>query len=336
MIWLSWRQFRIQAVTVYAAVAAFAVALAITGPRLFDLQRSGLNVFDQLTRIDRNLYDAGLVLMAVAPAIIGAFWGSPMVARELETGTHRLAWTQSVTRTRWLATKLGIAILATAAAMGVLALAVTWWAEPIDGATSETRGGIPARLTPVAFAMRGVVPVGYAVFALALGVAVGAVLRRTVPAMAVTLALFTLVQLAVPAWVRPHLLPPTQETVTITEENFDGLGIKPDGTAQLTMSTGSPDDWILSNRTVDASGQAVNPLPLLTDCVPPRPLTEPTQRLPLGTCFERLTDAGYRQQLTYHPASRFWPLQWTETALFLALSGLLAWFCFWWTRRRLA
>jgi len=52
----------------------------------------------------------GLVVLVV-PALIGVFWGAPLIARELETGTFRLAWTQSVTRTRWLAVKLGVVVL---------------------------------------------------------------------------------------------------------------------------------------------------------------------------------------------------------------------------------
>jgi len=337
MIWLTWRQFRAQAATVYAAVAVFAVVLAITGPRLLDLDRAGANVFDQLTRIDRNLYYAGLVVMAVTPAVIGAFWGAPMVARELETGTHRLAWNQSITRTRWLATKLAITTLATITAVGVLALAVSWWAGPLDGASSTTRGGLPSRLTPVAFAMRGIAPVGYAVFALALGVTVGILLRRTVPAMALTLAAFTLAQIAMPLWVRPHLLPPTQQTVTITETNFAGIGISgPDTVTRLTVTTGNRDDWVLSNQTVDASGQVITALPSwMADCVPPPGPAGTGRASALQPCLARLTDLGYRQRLVYQPADRFWPLQWAETTLFLALSALLTWFCFWWTRHRL-
>ena len=116
MIWLTWRQFRAQAAAVYVAVAAFAVVLAITGPRLLRLSRAYPDsVFDQLTRTDQHFYNAGLVALALAPAIVGAFWGAPMVARELESGTHRLVWNQTVTRTRWLATKLGVTVLAAVA-----------------------------------------------------------------------------------------------------------------------------------------------------------------------------------------------------------------------------
>jgi hypothetical protein len=341
MIWLTWRQFRAQASAVYAAVAAVAVVLAITGPRLADLARQNATVYDVLTATDRNLFAAGIVVLALAPAVIGAFWGAPLVARELEAGTHRLVWNQSVTRTRWLATKLGITTLAAAAAAGALTLAISWWSEPLDGAQSSTRGGLPARMTPVAFAMRGIAPVGYTVFAVVLGVTVGAVLRRSVPAMAVTLALFTFVQIAVPLWVRPHLVPAVQETLTFSRSNLDGILLRESGDLRITLTTGSPGDWVLSNQTVDASG-APSALPSwVHDCLPGPPgaaadgRTQAVQPPDISACFARLNAEGYRQRIVYQPADHFWRLQWAETALFLAVSGLLAGCCFWWTRRRL-
>ena len=101
MIWLTWRQLRVQAAAVVVGVTAMAVVLAITGPRLAELAKAGVDdVFDKLTSTDVTLFWAGLIVVAAVPALVGAFWGAPMVARELEAGTHRLAWTQSVTRTR--------------------------------------------------------------------------------------------------------------------------------------------------------------------------------------------------------------------------------------------
>jgi hypothetical protein len=340
MTWLSWRQFRAQAVAVAVAVAAYAVVLAVTGRRLADLTG---NVFDQLTSADRGLYWAGVIVLAVAPAILGAFWGAPLVARELETGTHRLAWSQSVTRTRWLATKLGLTAAAAAAVMGVLTVAVGWWSAHLDGATSETHGSLPARLTPVVFGMRGLTPVGYGIFAVTLGVAVGVLLRRSVAAMAVTLAVFAFVQIAVPVWVRPHLIPPVTQTVTIGVGTLDGIGQRGNGadpTTVLTVRTVDRGDWVLANETLDAGGRAVASLPSwFGDCLPP-PSADRTRTAvgkdPLAACLARLDAEGYRQRLVYQPADRFWPLQWAETGLFLGLSALLAWFSFWWVRRRLS
>jgi ABC-type transport system involved in multi-copper enzyme maturation permease subunit len=343
MIWLTWRQFRTQAGVVYVAVAAAGVFLAITGQRLIDLARIDANVYDRLTKTDTNLFFAGIVVMALVPAVIGAFWGAPLVARELEAGTHRLVWNQTVTRTRWLATKLGVTALAAAAAVGGLSLAVSWWSKPIDGALSSTHGGLPSRLTPVTFAMRGIAPVGYTVFALVLGIALGIILRRSLPAMALTLAIFTFVQIAMPLWVRPHLVAPVHRSITITTATFDGIAADSSGRpTQISVTTGDPGDWVLSNETVDATGRVAALPTWLAGCLPqpPSPSSSGGQvtatRASIEACFARLTDEGYRQRVIYEPANRFWPLQWAETALFLALSGLLTWFCFWWTRHRLS
>jgi hypothetical protein len=343
MIWLTWRQFRVQAAAVYTAVAAVAVLLAITGPRLVDLAKLDGSIFDRLTATDQNLFFAGVIVLAVAPAIIGAFWGAPMVARELESGTHRLVWNQSVTRTRWLATKLGVTTLAAAVAVGALTLGISWWAEPIDGARSSTHGSLPGHMTPVTFAMRGIVPVGYAVFAVVLGVALGIVIRRSLPAMAVTLAVFAFVQIAIPLWVRPHLVPPIQQDIVLSMESMDGIGSSGPGTPlMLSANTGTPGDWILSNETVDATGKVAAVPAWFSDCLPPPPGAGQPDRAQVGqpanlaTCFTRLTDEGYRQRVVYQPEGHFWRLQWTETALYLAVSGLLTGFCFWWTRKRLS
>ncbi|MEP6761846.1 MAG: ABC transporter permease subunit [Sporichthyaceae bacterium] len=346
MIWLTWRQLRIQAAAVYALVAAAAVTLAITGPRLADLAKLDGSIFDRLTQADRNFFFTGVIAVAVAPAVIGIFWGAPMVARELEAGTHRLVWNQSVTRTRWLATKLGVTALAAAVAVGALTLAVSWWSKPIDGALSDTNGSLPARMTPVTFAMRGITPISYAVFALVLGVAIGLVVRRPVPAMAITLVVFIFVQIAVPLWVRPHLVPTAEQTVTFNRERLDGISINDNGPSspmRITVNTGGPGNWVLSNQTVDATGRPTALPAWMSDCLPPPPGPGEADRAvvtqagvdPIEACFTRLNAEGYRQRVVYQPAKHFWPLQWAETGMFLAFSGLLAWFCFWWTRRRL-
>jgi ABC-2 family transporter protein len=338
MIWLSWRQLRTQAAVAAAGVVLAAIVLAITGPHLADLTP---NVFDQLTQADRTLYFGGIVVVALAPALLGAFWGAPLVARELEAGTHRLVWSQSVTRRRWLATRLGLTGLAAAAAMGVLSFGVTWWSSPLDGALSDTHGSLPSRLTPVSFAMRGIAPVAYGVFAVALGVALGLVLRRSLPAMAATLAVFAFVQIAMPLWVRPHVVPPVTRIEAISMDNFDGIQLRGEGPNPVTLFTArvvDPGDWVLSNRTLDASGQPVATLPAwFAQCLPPPsadgPATQADGKGGLPACLSRLDAEGYRQQLVYQPASRFWALQWVETGVFLALSALLGWFAFYRLRR---
>jgi hypothetical protein len=345
MTWLTWRQLRASAAAVYAAVLAAAIVLAVTGPRVADKASLPGSLFDHLTRVERDLFYGGVVVLALAPAVIGAFWGAPLVARELEAGTHRLVWNQSVTRNRWLATKLGISAAVAAIAMGALTLAITWWSDPVDGALSATHGSLPSRLTPVAFAMRGLVPVGYVVFALVLGATFGLLLRRSVPAMAATLAVYTFVQIAMPLWVRPHLVPPVTKTVAFSMDRLDGIEGDPGGVhAKITLTSGSSGAWVLSNRTVDKAGHYAALPTWMVDCiVPPGPprvssgtsesVAEAGDRDAMAQCFDRLNAEGYRQRLVYQPASHFWPLQFAETGFFLVLSGLLGWLCFWRIRR---
>jgi ABC-type transport system involved in multi-copper enzyme maturation permease subunit len=342
MTWLTWRQLRVPAAAVYVAVAGFAAVLLITGPRLRAIVASGANLFDSLTGRDQTLFYAGIIVIAVAPAVLGAFWGAPLVARELENGTHRLVWNQSVTRTRWLATKLGLTTLGAASAVGLLTWAISWWSDPMDGAASQTRGSFPTRLTPVSFAMRGLVPVGYVVFAVVLGATLGIILRRSLPAMAITLALFAFVQVAVPLWVRPHLIAPVTTNLAFSGKTLDSISGDPIGGA-VTIELHTPDrgDWVLTNQTLNAAGQASALPAWFGDCLPPPPTAARTSERAqvagdMDACLDRLNTEGYRQRLVYQPADRFWPLQFAETGLFLAVSGLLAGLCFWWTRKRLS
>jgi hypothetical protein len=338
MTWLTWRHLRAQATAVYAAVLAAAVVLAITGPRLTRLGKGSTSLFDQLTKSDRNLYYAGIVVLAIAPAVIGAFWGAPLVARELEAGTHRLVWNQSVTRARWLATKLALTTLCAAMAVGVLSLAISWWSAPLDGATGSQRGSLPSRLTPIAFGMRGLAPVAYTVLAVSLGIALGVLLRRTLPAMALTLAIMTFVQIAVPLWVRPHLLPPTTHTVLLSRSTLDSIRADgPGAPVSIGVRPAHPGDWVLSQQTVDRAGRTVALPSWFTSCVTPPPITsavpQRVQAPDLEACLSRLTSEGYQQRVVYQPVNRFWPLQWAETGLLLLLSALLWLFSFRWTRR---
>lgn len=322
MTWLTWRQFRIPAASVFAGLLAICVVLAITGPDLVG----------QTDFSDQDVMFSGtILLMYILPAVIGVFWGVPMITREVENGTHSLIWNQTVTRKRWLATKLGVGVLAAMVAGGVLSLAVTWWASPIDTmASQETEGGMLNRMAPVVFAARGIVPIGYAAFAFALGVATGFLLRRTVAAMAVTLVVFAAVMIAVPYLVRPYILPPLEDTVEITAENIRGIHGSDTGGIDEIEVVQPAGGWMLSNETVDPSGNAVSPLPDFVQNCLPRPGQGGPVPEPGGVmaCMAKLGENGYQQHRTFQPGYRFWPLQWLELALFLAMSALLTWFCF--------
>ncbi|MGW3992527.1 transporter [Amycolatopsis sp. NPDC004772] len=320
MTWLTWRQFRLPALSVLAGLIAIAVVLAITGPDLV-----GRTDFS-----DEDVLFGGTILaLYLLPAVIGVFWGVPMITRELESGTHSLVWNQTVTRKRWLTTKLGFGLLAAMLAAALLGVAVSWWASPIDALSAQqTDRGMLSRIAPVVFGARGIVPIGYAAFALALGVAVGMLLKRTVAAMAVTLVTLAAVLLLVPAFVRPYLLPPQTETVAITGDNITNIS-GDDTHGILEIGVRKPaGSWELANETLDPAGNVADPLPDFIQTCAPRPGEGPPPRGSMDQCLAQLGTHGYQQRVTYQPGSRFWPLQWLELALYLALTALLTWFCF--------
>jgi hypothetical protein len=335
MTWLTWRQFRAPAAMMVAALAALAAVLALTGPDLAHDYATGITACttpggcsDFVERFFRDHQNAFLAVTAVAlllPALIGLFWGAPLLTRELEAGTHRLVWNQSVTRTRWLAVKLALTGLAAVTAAGLGSLAVTWWASPIDKTAHTINLG---KMAPLLFDARGIVPIAYAAFAFALGVTVGLLVRRTLAAMAITLAIFVAVQVAMPLLVRPHLLAPTRSTVEIA-----GLARQGDNSPYQAGGFELPDPgaWMLSSHSVDASGHAVDTIPVSTSVGPCASYGPPEQTL--AACLAEVKRLGYRQQLTYQPSSRFWAFQWYETGIYTALALGLAGFCFWRIRR---
>jgi hypothetical protein len=350
MIWLTWRQARAQALVVAGGVAVMLGFLAVTAGGIPDFTDDFIRTF-AAERFLVSVYSVASALLLCLPAIIGIFWGAPLVARELEAGTHRLVWSQSVTRTRWLATKLlvtgGVAVLIVA----VLSLIVTLWAGALDDAVNAGQQdpgflGRP-RIAPPIFEMRGLAPIGYTAFAFTLGVAAGTVVRRVVPAMAIALAVFVAVQVFTPSLVRRHL-GATSNVSTITADNLTGLMISgppvagvPDGPVQeVRIELDSPGAWEIGNVTIDRNGKVQDELPSwVAGCVPQRAVEEGFGPSSLGrsqACFQRLAAEGYRQRVTFMPASRYWTLQALETVIFLALAGLLAAGTFWWLRVRIA
>ncbi|MEO3808525.1 ABC transporter permease [Sphaerisporangium sp. B11E5] len=329
MTWLAWRQFRAAAAAVAVCLAILAAVLAATGPGMAGDYASGAAACTVASAMCMGVLDTFLndykdVLLAVSaavlalPVLVGLFWGAPLVSRELEGGTHRLVWAQSVTRTRWLAVKLAVVGGAAMAAGAVGGLAVSWWAGPID----EVATGDLARIGPLQFAARGIVPVGYAAFAVLLGVAAGMLLRRTVPAMVLTLGVFAAVQVAMPLLVRPHLVPPVRATVEITRGSLESLGA-PAGGSPIRVSTRAPDPsaWLLSSQTVDPAGRAVGAIPLSLKSGPCR------SRGDVTPCLAEIKRLGYRQHMVYQPATHYWPMQAIETGVHLGLAAGLAVFC---------
>jgi hypothetical protein len=350
MIWLTWRQARTQAVVMAAILGAFGLVLLITGPHLVTLYRDSTfaachrncatdagNFLNQLagTPPYHLVYLLGALLIVLLPAVIGLFWGAPLVARELESGTFRLAWNQTVTRERWLAVKLGVLGLASMAIAGLLSLILGWWASPIDQAADiQGAGGFQSQFFPLDFGTRGIAPIGYAAFAFALGVLVGLMMRRTVPAMGIALAVIIAVQIAFPLVIRPNLITPVRTTTTVTAAAIDGLTTNQNGTNVRVdaQSPNMPGAWVYSSDVVNQAG-STNLGPLPSSC--PGPNGGGNGGDP-QECFQALAAKQLKQVIVYQPANRYWTFQALEFGIYLTVAILLAWACFWWTRRRLS
>ena len=336
MIWLTWRQVRGQLIVAAAILAISALALRLTGPDLAHLYNaSGVaacqpnlacatlatRFLNKLPKTDLLLYFAGIGLMYAVPAVIGMFCGAPLVAREIEAHTHRLAWNQSVTRTRWLAVKLAIIALAAVVFTGLLELMLSWWSSPIDSAAAlnPTHGISLIRTGPALFDVRGVAPVAYTGFAFLLGVTAGALLHRTLPAMATTIAGFALIQVAMPSLIRSHLVAPAHANVALNTAGILGLR----GQSLITTpSYTPPGGWILSSQVIGKSGHEFH-----------HALTLACKTGNFPACLASLARLHLRQLITYQPTSHFWAMQWRETTIFLTLALLLAAVCFWWIHR---
>lgn len=111
MIKLTWRQFRMQALVALVAVVVVGVTALATRPHLVGLILAAADAPPVIPAAYLFLRNAFIFVAIGAPVLVGVFWGAPLVAHELETGTFRLAWTQSISRTRWLATKLAVGVL---------------------------------------------------------------------------------------------------------------------------------------------------------------------------------------------------------------------------------
>jgi hypothetical protein len=334
MIWLTWRQSRLESLIGGAALGLVAVFLLWTGHNMISAyDGAGLPHCVAIHSDDQTCWDAadtflnqyrGLVdLMGwlnLLPFLVGLLLAAPTVL-DLEQGTYRLAWTQSVTRRRWLAARIGYGLAAAVAiAAGLIALS-TWWRGPFDD--------LQGRFNSDGFDFEGTVLVGYVVFAFALCLAVGTLLRRSIPAFGLGFVLFLVARIGTLDKLRPHYLDPIRLT-------WDPLDPAP-AAAVGRFGDGS---WIISQGVVNAAGhdpKSDGTLRACFDAITSRPTAKGIVMASGDTPFNRcLHENGYLNVLVYHPASRFWTFQAIETALFLSLATALLALTAWWVTRRVA
>jgi hypothetical protein len=325
MAWVTWRQHRIALGGVAVFLGALAVWLWIAGLQLHHAYAAAAACHpasspacpDLITRFNfmNHALVGGYVLQSV-PALIGAFAGAPVLARELETGTFRFAWTQGIGRWRWTLAKLVplAAVLATAAA--ALSVLISWYYQPYFA--TRNRALSLNEASPFAaglFDLHGVAFAGWTLAAFAIGALAGMVIRRVVPAIVVTMAAYTGLALSAGGFLRQHYM---------TQLLTSNLNVP--GSAWVMSQW-----WTKGGRFAFAS---LAPTNVLQSCpaVAPGPLGKPSP----VTIAQCLSHHGYTQWTRYQPVSRFWPFQWIEGGWLLALSVLLIAATVWLVRRRAA
>ncbi len=329
MIWLTLRRHRTELIIAGIAFAAIAVYILVTGIEMYA-------AYDHMTRgvsvalCERQARTDGLCLglvrsftekysnpvyaftaLYVFPAGVGAVLGAPLVASDLERGTFRLAWTQSVTRLRWLLTSLGAQIVVTLLPVAMLVALVYWWRGPfaasMDGAISSST-----------YLIKGSVPLAYALFSLALGVAAGTRLRRVVPALFAALGGYIAVALAMANWWRPLFVPPVVET-------WDSYLTT--GPSRLTANA-----WLYYMGYVNKAGQQVDLNTVFQTCAPGGSFD-----MGPGSAFAACVHAhGWLSIAIWQPASRYWLFQGIESGVLIAAALLLLGFTVWWVKRQLS
>jgi hypothetical protein len=317
VIWLSWRQHRSENLLIGILFTLLALLLVPTGLQIASaFDDGGLNVCAGSAAF---VPGCGPVLsefwsrfhtieglgnwLNLLPGLLGVLVAAPFVV-DLESGTYRLAWTQSVPRGRWLVRRLvfiGVACIVTGTIVSVL---YTWWRGPFDA--------LGGRMKPNTFDLEGITPVAYTLFAAALVLAIGALTRRTAIAIASAFGLYVVVRLAVQFWVREHLVTPTS---TVWSPGARKLPAALDGS------------WDLGTRPVDHLGHPIaDPLSQVAPCI------DKAAAAISGSC---LRSHGVFNLSRYVPAENFWTLQALESGIFVALALVLTGSAVWAVLRRM-
>jgi hypothetical protein len=303
MAWVTWRQQRALLISVPAVLAAVAVALVILGLKAHHDYAALVNcpldqgqqsvacqkLFSHFNSTDWPLANTVSILVALAPALIGAFAGAPLLARELESGSYRFAWTQGLGRERQVIAKLvlvGVALVILTGAFGGL---FSWFFQPFLYPENMNR-----LTTEGVFASGGIVFPAFTLVAFAIGAFLGMLLRRVVPALAATLGGYLVIRLA--AWGVRKYYPVA--VVTGNSKVFSQFG--------TPSVPGYP--WILSTWVTGPGGQ---------------PASQSTANQIINAPPGASVPPGYTEWNRWIPLSHYWPMQFIEAGWLLALAIVL-------------
>jgi ABC-type transport system involved in multi-copper enzyme maturation permease subunit len=312
MVWVTWRQHRLGLVGVWTLLLVLAFYVSLVGRQLrhafaaaIACQPASSIACTELARRynDMNLHLANGFVWQPLPALIGAFLGAPVLARELETGTFRYTWTQGFGRLRWTLAKLmllGLAVVASTAAFSVL---LSWYYRPYFLAGHQT--AFFSQFSPLSaglFDLRGVAFAAWTLIAFAIGALAGALIGRVIPAIVATLVTYTGLALLAALFLRRHYMAPL-------------LTAKPNLSATALIVS---QWWTQGSRF---AFRGLPPMNLIQQFCPPSAVG--SGKPSPGTLAQCLAQHGYTLWSSYQPASRFWAYQGIEGAWLLVLSAIL-------------
>lgn len=343
MNWFVWRQHRKQFLVFGIIFVLYAALLVPTGLHFwhtYQQTRIGCRqnpANPTCSDLASNLFQAnadhilfGLVPVAVLllPTILGMFWGAPLLAKEYAEGTNSLAWTQSVSRRKWLTVKLAWLLVAAAVFMAAFAALLTWWSKTPNTLNMNRFNQLP-------FVTQGIVPVAYGLFTVAFGILFGAWFRKTMIAIGVLLGLFVVVAIVMPNFVRSHYMSPITVTAPMGPDTLDSK-----------LPRGAY--WLLTRTIVDGNGKSVGDI---FPAAPPH-----CQKIiqqansgngngsgthvkiapvgggdPIDACLNK---AGWHQVATYQPSYRYWDFQRIEAGIYLGLTAIAVGATYWLVLKR--
>jgi hypothetical protein len=327
LAWVSWRQRRVALITAVMMLVAISLYLLITGLPIHSAYAALTSCHPVSSARCRNLAfafnqdywaKAGApiadhlgdprvisALLLIVPALLGVFAGAPLLARELETGTFRFAWTQGCGRLRWSVAQLALPAITLIAATGAFSALHSWYMRPF---VAEEKLVL---LMPLLFSAGGVAFAAWTLAAFTIGVFAGVSIRRTAPAIAAALGAWAGLAVVTTAFLRAHY-----ETALITSG-----GVPHGGPSWLY------DNWVLSSWTTGPGGSQVS-LARLNSLVPASVQNS-------GQSISNwMSQHGYTQWWSYQPASRYGNFQLIEGGWLLALSLVLVVATIWIIRRR--
>lgn len=331
MIWLTWRQHRIEILIMGLVLLCIAPFLLINGIHIAADAQKAYSCTGTPTACNGAMHalsndaqqfaeNSSFFILALAlPLLAGIFVGGHAIAREFEQGTYRMIWTQGTPWARWILNRIGLLCCIILCAFGLWFGLLACWAGPNLRALQDNGNFTFANI----FDIWGIVPIAYALFALMLGICAGTITRKTVPAMAITLVVFVAVRILIVNFARPYYLPPVVLTTSLVITNT------PPDSSQLVP----PYSWVIKYTVIDRQGQTVSQdaLDICNELLGSKGGTD-AEQAQYNRC---IIEHGFQNRSVYQPAERYWLFQAIESGIYLLLSALLLALTLWWTKHRI-